>query len=382
MGTRHPATVKRLLLITAALIVYGSLFPWRFEFPHAPADPLAILLNSWPTVWNRFALRDACVNLLFYLPFGAAAMWAMPRRVPRAVAVCAALAGAAALSVGMELTQAFVPGRVTSLFDVLCDTVGAAAGIVLALICPPPAVGSKRAANPAGAWPVLALFAAHQLYPLFPVISQTRLFGALARLGGGEGFALNEVWCTAGEWLAALVVLEAVFGRSRWVALGLLAVPLRMAIPGRELALHEVLGAALGWLAWTLLAPRLRLRGAVWLLGAAIVLRELAPFHLAARPSAFEWVPFLPSLYSEPQSAVVILARKAFEYGAEVWLLRAAGVSWVRAGVGVAAALAAMEWAQRWLPGRTPEITDAVLTLLLAFSFWRLDNFQRGRELG
>jgi VanZ family protein len=41
-----------------------------------------------------------------------------------------------------------------------------------------------------------------------------------------------------------------------------------------------------------------------------------------------------------------------------------------------------VEWAQRWLPGRTPEITDAVLTLLLAFSFWRLDNFQRGRELG
>jgi VanZ family protein len=31
----------------------------------------------------------------------------------------------------------------------------------------------------------------------------------------------------------------------------------------------------------------------------------------------------------------------------------------------VAAGLLALEWAQIWLPGRTPEITDAVLAVLM-----------------
>jgi len=381
--------VKRLFILTVALIVYGSLYPWRFEFAGAPANPLQVLLDSWPPAWDRFALRDAAVNLLLYLPFGAAAMWALPRRWPRAVGAVAAVLGAMALSICMELTQVCVPGRITSLFDVLCDTAGAAAGIALALIYRPARGGRpKRAAIPAGGWPILALFAGYQLYPFFPVVSQTRLRDALARLCGAEGFSLNEVWCSAGEWLAALVVLHAVLDAATEAPAGrllptlaVLCLPLRMVVAERTLELDEVLGAVLGWLAWTLVRRRAGLRAAVWVLGAAIVLRELAPFHLASAPSAFQWIPFGPTLDSERQSALVIVARKAFEYGTMVWLLRAGGVSWARAGAAVAAALAVLEAAQRWLPGRTPESTDAVLTLLLTFFFWSLDNFQRRRGL-
>ena len=389
MGSRHPATVYRLLILTVALIVYGSLYPWHFQFAGAPANPLPVLLHSWPTVWDRFALRDAVVNLALYLPFGAAAMWALPRRVPRAVWAAGALLGAMALSTGMELTQVYVPGRVCSLFDVLCDTAGAAAGIALALVYHPArAGGPKRAAIPAASLPILALFAGYQLYPFFPILSQARLLHGVEGLLGAVGFSLHEVWCCGAEWFAALVVLKVVFDAAaggaagRWLpAAAALCLPLRMAIPGRTLALDEVLGAALGCLAWTLARRSVRLRAAVWLLGAAIVLRELAPFHFKAAPSAFQWIPFRPSLDSERLSALVILARKAFDYGAMVWLLRVNGVSWARAGAAVAGALAVLEAVQRWLPGRTPETTDAVLALLLTFFLWSLDNFQRRRGL-
>jgi VanZ family protein len=76
------------------------------------------------------------------------------------------------------------------------------------------------------------------------------------------------------------------------------------------------------------------------------------------------------------------LLRKAFEYGALVWLLRTRGISYVRAAVAVAGSLAVLEAVQRYLLGRTPEITDSVLTLLMALVLWRLSDFRSRRGLG
>ncbi len=379
IDTRHP-TVYRLLFLTIALIVYGCLYPWHFDFGADPRHPLLVLLNSWPPIWDRFALRDAAINLLLYLPFGATGLWAWSRRFPRALGIAPVLLAAAALSCGMEMLQVYVPGRVCSLFDVLCNVSGAAAGVALALVYHPASTGRrKHAAIPASGLLLLVLFAGYQMYPFFPILSQTRVRHALELLGGAAGFSLHEVWCSAAEWFAAMLLVALVLHLRP--ALALLCLPLRMLVATRTLALHEVLGAALAWLAWTLLRERVRLRAAAGFLAAAIVLRELAPFHFAGPPSAFSWIPFWSTFDSERQSALVILLRKAFDYGAMVWLLRAAGVSCVRAGAVVAAALAALEVAQRYLPGRIPESTDAILALLLTVSLWSLDNFPRHRGL-
>lgn len=370
----------RLLFLTIALIVYGCLYPWHFDFAGGARDPLAVLMNSWPPIWDRFALRDAAINLLLYLPFGATALWAWSRRLPRAMGIAPVLLAAMVLSSGMEMLQVYVPGRVCSLFDVLCNVAGAAAGIGVALVYHPESTGwRKRGAIPASGLLLLTLFAGYQMYPFFPILSQTKVRYALALLGGAEGFSLNEAWCCAAEWFAAMLAVGVVLHLRP--ALVLLCLPARMLVATRTVALHEVLGAALAWLAWTLLRERVRLRAAAGFLAAAIVLRELAPFHFAGPPSAFSWIPFWPTFDSERQSALVIVLRKAFDYGTMVWLLQASGVSYLRAGAVVAAGLAALEAAQRYLPGRTPESTDAVLTVLLTVSLWSLNNFPRHRGL-
>ena len=70
----------RLLLIAAAFIVYGSLYPFEFDFGRTGASPLTVLLHSWPARIDRFAWRDACVNVLLYFPLGLTAVLAFPRR--------------------------------------------------------------------------------------------------------------------------------------------------------------------------------------------------------------------------------------------------------------------------------------------------------------
>jgi hypothetical protein len=120
----------------------------------------------------------------------------------------------------------------------------------------------------------------------------------------------------------------------------------------------------------------------VFLLASAIVLRELSPFRFAETPHAFSWIPFAATFESERQSATVILLRKAFEYGALVWLFRSEGMSYARAAIAVAGSLAVLEAIQRYLPGRSPEITDSVVTLLMALALWRLSNSRSRRGLG
>ena len=380
------ATVYRLLILTITLIVYGTLYPWHFDFADPPRHPLLVLLTSQQLVWERFALRDIAVNLMLYLPFGATAMWSFGRRFPRAVEAATVTLAAMALSGSLEMLQVYVPGRVCSLSDLVCTTIGAGVGVVLALIYPHTGK-RKRAAIPASGMMLLVLFAGYQMYPFFPVLSHTKLVHTLEWLYRAQGFSLNEGWSGAAEWFAALVVLKLVLDAygSRAVrlvpVLAVLCLPLRMIIATRTLALHEVLGALLGWFSWTLVRPRLRQWAAVWLLASAIILSELSPFQFAAHPSAFVWIPFGATFDFERQSALVIWTRKAFDYGAMVWLLRTSGRSWPRAGATVATALTVLEVAQRWLPGQTPETTDAVLTLLLTTILWTFERFQGRRQL-
>jgi len=371
--------VYRLLLLVIALIVYGSLYPWHFDFDSSGANPLWVLLHAWPGSIDRFVLRDAAINLLLYFPLGMAAFLAAARRHGRLVAFDAALLIALGLSASMEMLQIYDPGRTCSLFDVLCNVSGAAAGAAAALVFRPEleslARQEPRLHGPA-ALLLAACWASYQLYPFFPLLSHAKLRASLELLAQTASFSAVEVWASAAEWLAAALVLEALFGRlrPRWLLAAMACLPLRLFIAERSVTAGETLGAALALLFWSLLPERKRLPAGALLLASAVVLRELSPFRFAATPHPFSWIPFAATFDSDRQSATVVLLRKAFEYGALVWLFRTRGISYARAAVAVAGSLAVLEAIQRYLPGRTPEITDSVLTLLIALVLWRLTS--------
>jgi hypothetical protein len=185
-----------------------------------------------------------------------------------------------------------------------------------------------------------------------------------------------EVWASAAEWLAVALAMEAFLGRlrPRWLLAAMACLPLRLLIAERSVTIGEMLGAALALLLWSLLPERKRLAAGSLLLASAILLRELSPFRLAETPHPFSWIPFAATFDSERQSAAVILLRKAFEYGALVWLFRTQGMSYARAAVAVACSLAVLEAIQRYLPGRTPAITDSMVALLMALALWWLSS--------
>jgi VanZ family protein len=181
-----------------------------------------------------------------------------------------------------------------------------------------------------------------------------------------------NVFATAAEWFAFALVMRAVAGRLKapWLLLIMLCLPLRLLIMERSLSPSELLGAALAMLAWTYPAKASRARAGAGLLAAAIVLRELAPFTFTTLSLSMSWIPFAATLNAERLNATLVLLRKAFEYGTLVWLLRAAGLRYWTAGASVAAGLMLLETMQLYLPNRQPEVTDAVIAIILTCILW------------
>jgi hypothetical protein len=92
-----------------------------------------------------------------------------------------------------------------------------------------------------------------------------------------------------------------------------------------------------------------------------LVVEEFRPFAIAPQMQPFTWAPFQSWYAGSSLGYYQILFGKLFLYLSVVWGLRerSLGLGWA---VGIPAViLAAGEWAQQYLVGRTPESTDVVL---------------------
>jgi hypothetical protein len=140
-------------------------------------------------------------------------------------------------------------------------------------------------------------------------------------------------------------------------------------IIGKTLSAAEIDGAAIALGAWLLLAicvsARIRVTATALLFSAYIVAERLEPFHFTAYGRAFGWIPFRSFLYGSIEVNITSFLEKAFLYGALIWLFDRSGL---RSGVStvlVAIMLFAASWAETYLPGRSAEITDALMALLI-----------------
>ncbi|AET87995.1 VanZ family protein [Burkholderia sp. YI23] len=125
---RRPSAFSRQALAAyAALVVYGSLYPfsgWR----SLGLSPFAFLADPLPQYLTAF---DVVTNVLGYMPLGALIVLALYPRFRGTLAVGAALAGGALLSGSMEAIQTYLPTRVASNLDLAANAFGALLGGVL-----------------------------------------------------------------------------------------------------------------------------------------------------------------------------------------------------------------------------------------------------------
>lgn len=122
-----PALLARYLALTyLALVVYASLHPfsgWR----DTGISPLAFLEGEWPRYWTGF---DLATNILVYLPLGFLVALALTHFPGRYTAPVAATLFTLGVSISLESLQTWLPSRVPSHLDLLCNTLGGGLGAI------------------------------------------------------------------------------------------------------------------------------------------------------------------------------------------------------------------------------------------------------------
>ena len=331
---------------------------------------------------NRFLVRDEVVNLGLYVPLGMAGYLALRKNSWLPVLI------GFVLSVCMEMAQLFVPGRDTSAVDVLTNVAGTIAGVGIGVVFERLAIRplpKLRAATAESRPALLLLFlwAGYLLFPFFPVLGSYVPRHRVGVFLHSAPFALVPLISGVVTWLAAgrLMVAARIRAPYRLLAWALLAIPAQFFIVDRQPVPADLVGAAAG-LGISVLA---RGRGRAWIALAflvAVLVRGFAPFHFVAKSSGFAWVPFGGFLGTEWQSGLRVFLEKSFYYGTAIWLLQKCGMRLTNAAAIVAGLLAVIEIAQIHLPGRTAEITDPMLAILLALTLAAMGRKTRSTVAG
>lgn len=190
-----------LVLGYTLLVLYASLTPfsgWR-----APGHGVLQFVQApWPRYTMAF---DVAVNVLAYVPLGfLAALTVATGLHPLLAALAGTLAGAG-LSFAMEVTQAYLPGRVSSNLDLVTNTAGALFGAVVAARARAAPVITRRIASwrarlflPGGETDLgialVALWFFSQLDPSLPLLGivffSTGIQAQLAGLGAENAYRL------------------------------------------------------------------------------------------------------------------------------------------------------------------------------------------------
>jgi VanZ family protein len=311
------------LTILLVLIVYGSLFPFQFHRDHTP-------ILAWTYAHGADGIRDTVLNLIVYLPVG----YMVARRSRRPVLTATLLVGA--ISGFCECLQAFDQGRVSSLPDWLLNTTGGALG---------PVIAARLGAALTPEVGVVALAVLARTFPFFPDLHQH-----IAR------FHIDQMLFTAVDWLAINCAVRS----SRKLALLILVVPAQGFLLDQSTSLGSIAGAllALALSGWKLRPQQL---APVMLL--SVIARELAPFTFVSLPVSFHWVPF--ETFLDGGGAGVFLSKLSL-YVLALWLLSPDTKGLWRTAACVSGLLLVLELIQCYIPGRTPDISDAVIVLIAA----------------
>ena len=383
---RRSGHVVLVLAIVAAGIVFGELYPFAFRIPANGVGPVRTLLESWD---ERPGRGDFLVNILLYVPFGMFAMLSLRHRSHfyRWLPVVILVGGA--FSTAMELSQYFDEGRFTDATDVYANllgtTIGAVAGTIFRVNSRFPLI-DQLLSNPIPTLLVMT-WAAYRLYPYEPTIDLHKYWNAIKPLVLSPSLSPYDLYRHTVIWLALFALIAAIVGDRRGRVLAPLFAAFifasKVLIIGAALGVAEIAGAALALCLWPALAGGRRWRAVLLaaLFTGYVIAARLEPFEFLPVGHAFGWMPFASFLEGGSLEVNTLsFLEKVFVYGTLLFLLTEAGVRLSLSALLVAAGLFATSRIETYLPGRSAEITDTVMALLIAAVFALLQRERRGRR--
>ena len=375
VARRSLAALPLLWLLTVAVIYYGSLYPFQLQPLENPSRAIDYLLGTVGE-WDRAG--DLLSNILLYIPCGLFGMLALKDRLPVGLAILAATLAGTALSCSVEFLQYYAEYRNPTCGDIYANTIGSAVGASAGLL-------ASRHFQPAWLAPLvqhprasllLVLWLGARLYPYVPTIDLHKYWSALKPLVPAPELPPTELLRYLVAWLFIAALIHACYGARRWTLVFALFATGFFA--GKVLITHlvikpaDLIGCLCAGLLWLTFLARVHARYLLLslpYLGLLLVVM-LTPFSFSdVALRDYGWVPFKSLMHGSIGVNVQSFCEKSALYGGMIWLLARGGFSLAVATLLTAGLLFACSYMQIFLPGRSAEITDVLIGLLMGIVF-------------
>lgn len=365
---------SRLLVLITILIVYGSLYP--FHFSMAKPDALAHLFSDRHLFTSP---GDMLGNVLLFAPLG---LIAMLHRVPAwglFRAFISAVVLGVALALGLQVLQIFLPARDAALSDVAWNLlgmlIGVLAGSYIATRWPGVAVLPRSRAIPLY---LLAGLVAIEWLPLVPSLDLQLIQAHLTSLRSAPFTLGSPFWqgiavaMFAGHLMASVLNL-----RSSFIGLGLILTLVfagKFFIEDMPMQPSGPLGLALGALGWAITLPHTEVqrRTVIWLtLALCYTASALAPYQLRDEAMSVSWLPFAAMLEGSMLAQVRSLTSNLVFYVGMLYVGARTAGQLTSATLGLALWVGVMELMQTLIQGRSSDITEPILVVLIGLALSR-----------
>jgi glycopeptide antibiotics resistance protein len=363
-----------LLLVTIVLILYGSFYPFRFELENFQHLRASLMFER--TQIQRSGYADMLGNLLFYIPLGMVLINALPKEWNSSLRMLMTILLGALLSFTVEYLQQLTFNRVSSALDLALNTISTMIGACIGRIFQIDEIHVPQIVKPNSphAIPVflIGLWFAFHAIPFIPNIGIYKLTHRILELSEMQ-YTLNGVAFWVAGYLIVFLALRALIRENLfWWALIILtstSLIARLIFLNQHLSVDECLGliGAFILIVCTIKIPlALLAKPAFHLIWILLLIAALGPFTFTDNAQSFHWIPFAGFLEAGSEHGYVSFILKLYIYTGTFWLAVLGGMRLKNAVIILLYVTTLSEYLQRYLPGRTPEITELLMVLISA----------------
>lgn len=371
--------MKKLWIAFIVLASLGSLYPFNFQASELNAAVISEFLQSCCRMLGR---GDILGNIILFVPIGFTGMLGArsAQSAGRRLAYVCMVGGSVALA--LQLMQIFLPSRDENLQDVAWNLLGVGSGAALAHLASAFILPTKSTRADASLVPLtlVGTWLIYRLIPFVPSIDLQLIKDSLRPLLSQPLDPVSVIHDATAWVVVAYLLRQAQRHTQLDTYLPILMITvfgLEILIIDNTLDLSNVVGALLALAIWWAAAryPGRQEGAVLLLLLGTLIVTGIAPFETRTDIVSIEWFPFHGFLHGSMYLNTQAAAEKIFLYGGLVYLLWRTRINVASSVFAAFLVVLALEFAQTYLVGHTPEITDPLLVLLASAALWAVEKY-------
>lgn len=361
-----------ILVCLAGLVLYGSLYPFDFRASVATPERWAAFLR-WPA---SNSLGDTVGNIALFLPLGflsalVIARRATVRRRTTALVFATAAVATTVFAVALQVAQAWLPSRSPATADVVWNMTGYGLGLALHALHAIPGNTAQRLQRELEPmeWSALGLVALWVLGEVLPFVPALDWFGFKQNIKSvlNPAFQPTSAAVTASR-VCMVAALLSFHDRNTLMQRALPVVVITLTLEILSVDRHLTMATPIGYLAGLLLWRSVLNLQSAFVIAALVglagyTLGSLAPFRFRMEPAETQWVPFGAMLRGSMSLNAEAFLETCYTLGAVILLAARAGARIRGLALALTLWVVGLEIAQRWIEGRTPDLTPALFPL-------------------